>query len=144
MMMISHGYRATEIVEELTRAQCLELIATVPVGRIGVSLRALPVILPVNFVLVGESIVFRTIPGTKLDTAAANAIVAFQVDSYAPDGTSGWSVLVQGACSEITDPAELLAVADIPLRAWAFDVGVATRFVRIESSFVNGRRFRHR
>lgn len=139
-----HGYRRTETVEKLTRAQCLELMATVPVGRIGVSVRALPVILPVNFVLVGENIVFRTIPGTKLAAAAANTVVAFQVDSYAPDGTSGWSVLVQGVSSEITDPADLLALADIPLRAWAFDISVATRLVRIESSFVSGRRFRHR
>ena len=86
---------------------------------------------------------FRTIPGTKLDAAAANTVVAFQVDSYAPDGTSGWSILVQGVSSEITDPADLLALADIPLRAWAFDIRVATRLVRIESSFVSGRRFRH-
>ena len=127
--------------EELTRAQCLELMATVPVGRIGVSVRALPVILPVNFVLVGESIVFRTIPGTKLDAATANAVVAFQVDSYALDGTSGWSVLVQGVSSEITDPKDMLALADIPLRAWALDDRVATRLVRIESSFISGRRF---
>ena len=119
-------------------------MATVPVGRIGVSVRALPVILPVNFVLVGESIVFRTIPGTKLDAATANAVVAFQVDSYAPDGTSGWSVLVQGVSSEITDPEDLLALADIPLRAWAFDDRIATRFVRIESSFISGRRFSNR
>ncbi len=144
VMMNSHGYRPTETVEELTRAQCLELIATVPVGRIGVSIRALPVILPVNFVLVGESIVFRTIPGTKLDAATANAVVAFEVDSYAPDGTSGWSVLIQGVSSLITDPADLLALADISLRAWAFDGGVATRLVRIESSFIRGRRFCHR
>ena len=100
--------------------------------------------MPVNFVLVGESIVFRTIPGTKLDAAAANAVVAFQVDSYAPEGTSGWSVLVQGVCSEITDPADLLALADIRLRAWAFDVDVATKLVRIEPSFGSGRRLCHR
>jgi nitroimidazol reductase NimA-like FMN-containing flavoprotein (pyridoxamine 5'-phosphate oxidase superfamily) len=130
--------------EELTRAQCLELMTTMPVGRIGVSLRALPVILPVNFVLVGENIVIRTIPGTKLDAATANAVVAFEVDSYAPDGTTGWSVLVQGVSSEITDPRELLALAGIPLRAWALDDRIATRLVRIESSFISGRRFRHR
>lgn len=118
-------------------------MATVPVGRIGVSIRALPVILRVNFVLKGENIVFRTIPGTKLDTATANAVVAFEVDSYAPDGTSGWSVLVQGVSSEITDPADLLVLADVSLRAWAFDRGVATRLVRIEPSFVSGRRFCH-
>lgn len=130
--------------EELSRAKCLELMATVPVGRIGVSVRALPVILPVNFALVGENIVFRTIPGTKLDAATANAVVAFEVDSYAPDGTFGWSVLVQGVSSEITDPGELLALASIPLRAWALDDRTATRLVRIESSFISGRRFHHR
>ena len=68
--------------------------------------------------------------------------MAFEVDSYAPDGSSGWSVLVQGFCSEITDPAQRAALAESPLRAWAFDAGVAARFVRIEMSFVNGRRFR--
>ncbi len=132
------------ILEELDRRQCLELIPRVPVGRVGVVIRTLPAILPVNFVLVGEHIVFRTIPGTKLDAAMANAFVAFEVDSYAPDGTWGWSVLVQGMASEITDPAELAALAEIPLYPWAFDDRVASRFVRIEMSFVNGRRFRRR
>jgi uncharacterized protein len=130
--------------EELSRAQCLELMATMPVGRIGVSVRALPVILPVNFVLVGENIVFRTISGTKLDAATANAVVAFEVDSYAPDGKSGWSVLIRGVSSEITDPEELRALTDIPLRAWALDDRIATRLVRIESSFISARLFRQR
>ena len=130
--------------EELSRAQCLELMATMPVGRIGVSVRALPVILPVNFVLVGENIVFRTISGTKLDAATANAVVAFEVDSYAPDGKSGWSVLIRGVSSEITDPEELRALTDMLLWAWALDDRIATRLVRIESSFISGRLFRQR
>ena len=129
--------------ESLDRNRCLELMLNVPVGRMGVTIRALPVILPVNFALVGEKIVFRTIPGTKLDAAAAGAVVAFEVDSYSPDGTSGWSVLVQGPCFEITDPAELAAMKAIPLRAWALK-GVAQRLVCIETSFVTGRRFQRR
>lgn len=132
------------MLESLNRTRCFELLSSVPVGRIGVSIRGLPVILPVNFALVGEAIVFRTIPGTKLDAAAARAVVAFEVDSYSPDGTSGWSVLVRGPCSEITDSAELAAVEAIPLRAWAFHEGVAQRLVRIETSFVTGRRFQRR
>ena len=130
--------------ESLSRNRCLELILTVPVGRIGLTIRTLPVILPVNFALVGEKIVFRTIPGTKLDAAAAGAVVAFEVDCYSPDGTSGWSVLVQGRCSEITDLAESAAMEAIPLRAWAFDEGVAQRLVCIETSLVTGRRFQRR
>ncbi len=128
--------------EELDRRRCLELLGSVPVGRIGVSVRALPVILPVNFVMAGEDVVFRTIPGTKLDAAAAGAVVAFEVDSYARDGSWGWSVLIQGRCSEITDPREMEIVQALPLRAWAFRGGIAERFVRIETTFVSGRRFR--
>jgi uncharacterized protein len=130
--------------EVLDRAECLRLLATAPVGRVGVSIGALPAIFPVNFALVRDSIVFKTVPGTKLDAATRRAVVAFEVDSYAPDGTSGWSVLVQGACSEVTDSVERTALAASPLRAWAFGAGVAERLVRIDLSFVNGRRFRHR
>ena len=127
--------------EMLDRGECLALIATVPVGRIGVSIGALPAILPVNFALIGTTIVFRTVPGTKLDAATRRAVVAFEVDSYAPDGSSGWSVLVQGFCSEITDPAERAALNWSPLRAWPFGDGAADRFVRVETTFVTGRRF---
>jgi uncharacterized protein len=114
---------------------------TAPIGRIGVSIGPLPAVLPVTFVLLDERIVYRTIPGTKLAAAAANAVVAFEVDSYAANGTSGWSVLVQGKCSEITDPADLAALAEVPLRPWAYGAAIANRWVRIEATFISGRRF---
>jgi nitroimidazol reductase NimA-like FMN-containing flavoprotein (pyridoxamine 5'-phosphate oxidase superfamily) len=69
--------------ETLDRAECLNLMATAPVGRIGVSIGALPAIIPVNFALVGANIVIRTVPGAKLDAATRHAVVAFEVDSYA-------------------------------------------------------------
>jgi nitroimidazol reductase NimA-like FMN-containing flavoprotein (pyridoxamine 5'-phosphate oxidase superfamily) len=128
--------------EILDRGECLRLLATVPVGRIGVSIGALPAILPVNFALVGASIVIRTVPGSKLDAAMRRAVVAFEADSYAPDGSWGWSVLVQGVCSEVADADERAALAASSPRAWAFDGGAAERFMRIDVSFVNGRRFR--
>jgi uncharacterized protein len=128
--------------ETLDRAECLRLLKTVPVGRIGVSIGALPAILPVNFAVAGDRIVFRTVPGTKLDAATSHAVVAFEVDDYAPDGSWGWSVMVQGVCTEVVAPAERAALADSPLRAWAFGDDAATRFVRIDLSFVTGRRFR--
>jgi nitroimidazol reductase NimA-like FMN-containing flavoprotein (pyridoxamine 5'-phosphate oxidase superfamily) len=127
--------------EMLDRDECLRLLATVPVGRIGVSIGALPAILPVNFALVGPHIVIRTVPGTKLDAATRRAVVAFEADSYAGDGSWGWSVLVQGVCSEVSDAAERAALSVNQPPAWAFDPGGAERFVRIDLSFVNGRRF---
>jgi len=130
--------------EILDRSECLRLLASTPVGRIGLSIGALPVILPVNYRLIGGHIVIRTVPGTKLDAATKRAVVAFEADSYAPDGSWGWSVLVQGVCSRIADAAEIAALAATPLPTWAFDGEVADRLVRIELSFVNGRRFRRR
>jgi uncharacterized protein len=129
--------------ETLDRDECLKLLTTVPVGRIGVSIGALPAVLPVNFKLVGTNIVIRTVPGTKLDAATTHAVVAFEVDSFAPDGSWGWSVLVQGVSSEVSDPAQLAALSASTVRAWAFDDGEAERFVRIDTSFVSGRRFWH-
>ncbi len=56
-------------------------------------MEALPVVPPVNFGLLGDSIVFRTIPATKLHTATksnvvafeVSNVVAFEVDSYEPN-----------------------------------------------------------
>jgi nitroimidazol reductase NimA-like FMN-containing flavoprotein (pyridoxamine 5'-phosphate oxidase superfamily) len=130
--------------ETLDRAECLRLLATARVGRVGVVIRTLPVILPVNHAVVGDAIWFRTVPGTKLDAAANHAVVAFEADDHAPDGSWGWSVLVQGACSEVADAAARAALEARAPRPWAFDDGVAERLVRIEASFVDGRRFSRR
>lgn len=80
----------------LSRDGCLALLATVPVGRVGLSIDALPVVLPVNFALLDGDVVFRTVNGTKCHAAAAGAVLAFEADSYEPDGTKGWGVVVPG------------------------------------------------
>ena len=40
----------------LTREECLALLATAEIGRIAISARALPVILPVRFAMDGDRI----------------------------------------------------------------------------------------
>jgi len=125
---------------ELTPDECLRLLKTVPVGRVGVTIDALPVVLPVNFVMRDGTIVLRTVPGTKLDAATAGMVVAFETDNY---GTSaepwGWSVLVRGIAQAITDPAELDRARSLPLESWAFD-GSADRYVTIAPTMISGRR----
>ena len=118
----------------------MRLLETSRVGRVGLSIGALPVILPVNFVLFEGNVLLRTVPGTKLQAATAGSIVAFEVDGYRPDGRAGWSVLVQGQAREVTDPAVLERITTVPLHAWALN-GAADRFVRIETSIVAGRLF---
>lgn len=87
----------------LTRAECLHLLAHVDVGRVGVSMDALPVILPVHFAVTDDSVVFRSTLGTRLDAATLGAVVAFQADGYDPSRTSGWSVMLQGVAAAAPD-----------------------------------------
>ena len=125
---------------EISAEESLRLLGTTRVGRVGLSVGALPVILPVNFALFEGAVVMRTIPGTKLQAAAVGAIVAFEADGYEPDGRAGWSVMIQGQAREVSDPGELAQLRGLPLEAWALD-GAADRFVRIEASIITGRSF---
>jgi nitroimidazol reductase NimA-like FMN-containing flavoprotein (pyridoxamine 5'-phosphate oxidase superfamily) len=126
--------------EILSAEECTELLRQVPVGRIAITVGALPVILPINFAVVDDAIVFRTISGTKLAAATSNAVVAFEVDSYEDDGRSGWSVMVQGMATEVTDPAGLERARAASLDSWALD-GDAGHVVQIELHVLSGRRF---
>jgi uncharacterized protein len=124
----------------LSRSECFDLLAQVSVGRIGASIDALPVILPVNFALSGESVLFRTIPGTKLDAATIGAVVAFQADTYGV-GDWSWSVLLQGVASSVSDEAGQAQAGSIHIGPWAGG-HVDLRLVRIVGTNVSGRRFR--
>ena len=126
---------------ELSRARCFDLLATLAVGRVGVSVRALPVILPVGYAVAGERVVFRTAPGAKLDAAVHRSVVAFEADRYDPAGAWGWSVLVQGVAAEISAAAELAEARSMLARDWPFLTEDVVRFISIEGTFVSGRAF---
>ena len=125
---VTHSIVGAALLSSLPREECLRLLASSPVGRVGASIDALPVVLPVNYALLHDNIVFRTAAGTKFHAAAAGAVLAFEADGYEPDGTSGWSVLVQGISRVITDPEELRQVQHLPVEPWALD-GAADRVV---------------
>ena len=94
--------------EVLDAEECLRLLGTKTLGRIGVSIDALPAVLPVNSVLDGDQVIIRTSRGTKLSAATRHNIVAFEVDDIDPPTGIGWSVMVRGLAREISDPPDLL------------------------------------
>lgn len=124
--------------EVLGREECLRLLGTAAIGRLGLSSGALPVVLPVNFLLDGERVLVRTSPGTKLDRALAGAVVAFEVDDVDRIDHSGWSVLVTGVATVVDDPVDLARIARLPLAHWAG--GTAERVVAVSVEIVTGRR----
>lgn len=87
--------------EVLDRDECLRLLASATLGRIGFSSRALPSVLPVDFRLDGERIVVCTTRGGTLEAALRDAVVAFEVDELDPIDHLGWSVAVTGIATEV-------------------------------------------
>jgi nitroimidazol reductase NimA-like FMN-containing flavoprotein (pyridoxamine 5'-phosphate oxidase superfamily) len=126
--------------EILSRDECLALLGSVPIGRVGLSLSALPVVLPVNFAVCDDSVIVRTSEGSKFSAAITNAVVALEADHYDSLGHNGWSVLVQGSSRVVSDVAELERVRRLPLRPWANPD--TDRFISISTDVVSGRRVR--
>jgi nitroimidazol reductase NimA-like FMN-containing flavoprotein (pyridoxamine 5'-phosphate oxidase superfamily) len=126
--------------EILDRSECMALLAGTTVGRIAITADALPVILPVNFVLLDDHIVIRTGRGTKLDAATRNSVVAFEVDDFAFADETGWSVVVTGVARELTASDEIAAVSAAPPARWA--PGPAGRYIAISTDMISGRRIR--
>jgi nitroimidazol reductase NimA-like FMN-containing flavoprotein (pyridoxamine 5'-phosphate oxidase superfamily) len=122
--------------ELLAPEECRALLARGGIGRVGVTIAALPAIFPVNYALLGDDVVFLTGAGTKLRSAVERSVVAFQVDEILD--RAGWSVLAVGLASEITEPAELATAGTLGLMPFAG--GDRSHFVRIRPEFLSGRR----
>jgi uncharacterized protein len=125
-------------VQELTRAECFELLAVEHIGRVAVADEYGPVVFPVNFLLDRYTVVFRTEPGTKLHAATRGSRVCFEADGTDAAARTGWSVIVRGEITEVTDPAELARLRELPLPAWA--PGARNHYVRILPAVLTGRR----
>lgn len=135
------GMPFDEGLAELNRDECMALLANASFGRVGVSVDALPAILPVTIALLDDTVVFRTIPGTKLAFAAARSILAVEVDDYDPSLGDGWSVLVRGIASELVDEREIARARRLLAGSWIN--GAAEHYVRVSCDLVTGRRLRH-
>ncbi|AEY86801.1 pyridoxamine 5'-phosphate oxidase family protein [Streptomyces olivaceoviridis] len=122
----------------LDRQECLRLLTKVPVGRIVYTRQALPAVLPVNFGLdTDSSILVRTSATSDLVRAVDGVVVAFQADDFNTAEHSGWSVVVTGRATAVTDPAEHERLSRTGPLSW-----VVTQdwiFLRIEAEMVTGR-----
>ncbi|GAA2245841.1 pyridoxamine 5'-phosphate oxidase family protein [Streptomyces indiaensis] len=125
----------------LDRQECLRLLAKVPVGRVVYTRQALPAVLPVNFSLDADaSVLVCTSPGSDLVRAIDGVVIAFEADEFDAATRSGWSVVVTGRATEVTDPAEHERLLQSGPSSW-MPLHDAV-FVRIESEMVTGRELR--
>lgn len=120
----------------LTWDGCLARLRSATIGRIAVTHRALPAIVPVNYVLSGSRVVFRTEPGGMLARACTDSVVAFEVDELESDGQSGWSVLAVGM-AELLEGSAAVRAAETGLVAAVG--GGRDQFVAITIGQLSGR-----
>jgi nitroimidazol reductase NimA-like FMN-containing flavoprotein (pyridoxamine 5'-phosphate oxidase superfamily) len=136
--MVEGGPPPVSRLEDLSREDCLHQLAHGSyVGHIGFVREGRPVILPVNYLVDDDSIVFRTTAGTQL-SGLNGAQVAFEVDDDRPVSHSGWSVLARGAVRGITDENETDRLRRGPLRSWAWRS--ADLWFRMSIDEISGRR----
>lgn len=131
--MLAH--RGYELLDEL---ECRELLGYNELGRIGLSIGALPAIFPVNYLIDEDSIVFRTATDTQLAEATGRGVLAFETGYIDPSGRSGWSVLAIGMPIEITDPATRTRLAVDHQTRWTFSE--RDRLFRLPIDVISGTR----
>jgi uncharacterized protein len=123
----------------LAEDACWRLLSTVEVGRLALVVADEPEIFPVNFVVDGHSVVFRTAEGTKLFGLTARPRVAFEADGYDADTGHAWSVVVKGTAIWLEKSADIYAVDELPLTPW--QPGTKPWYVRISRTTVSGIEF---
>ncbi len=124
--------------EHLSAESCWELLATTPVGRVVVMVDGAPEVYPVNFVVDGRSVAFRTAPGSKLRGLERFPTTCFEADMFEPDVHAAWSVMVKGRAVAVTQPVEHARLRTLPLTLWT--AGTKDHWIRVEPIEVTGRR----
>jgi uncharacterized protein len=127
---------------DLSREECLELLEGHSFGRLAVngSGSLPPLIRPVNYAFdrPSQSVVFRTDPGSKLNSVIRSATAAFEIDGVDETSGTGWSVVIHGVSDEVTDAISVRRYERLALETWA--PGEKAHWVRIRAGTVSGRR----
>lgn len=127
-----------DLISDMTYDECSSHLAAESVGRVAICTPDGPHIVPVNYVVDGDMIVFRTAPYSVLGTYGAGAQVAFEVDQLDHEARAGWSVVATGRCATVDKPVDLARYRthDGP-RPWA--AGSRVMHLRLPWSSLSGR-----
>ncbi len=85
-----------EMPGELDDEECWALLSLASLGRIALSVRALPAILPVQYYLDERTLAICLGQYKIPSTSVVDTVVAFAVDAVDSSAKTGWTVQVQG------------------------------------------------
>jgi Pyridoxamine 5'-phosphate oxidase len=119
----------------LTREECLARLSSREVARVSVSIEAMPVIMPVVYLVDDDSVLFRAPLDGGLAEACDGAVIAFEVDDLSPSSVrpGGWSVHIVGVGSRLEPPEQLqgLSLGGRTMTAPDLDQVVRLKTVRL-------------
>jgi hypothetical protein len=127
-------------VVELGRAEAMRLLASVDHGRVVFTRDALPAIRPVNHIVEDGRVIVRTRLAAKISHVVRSStdpgvVVAYEADDLDPQRRMGWSVVVTGLATTVTDPGQIARYEQL-VRPW---VNMAMNSViAIEPQLVTG------
>ena len=120
----------------LSYDECIALLGETRFGRLALSVDALPAIYPVCYLYDGTGILIRTRAGGVIEDHCRNVVVAFEIDDWNADASSGWSVLVVGVADALRGSESVRATTSRVVSIGAPD---GSAFVRIVPGRVTGR-----
>jgi nitroimidazol reductase NimA-like FMN-containing flavoprotein (pyridoxamine 5'-phosphate oxidase superfamily) len=128
------------VIEDLSEAECIELLGRETVGRFVFQDAEGPAAVPVNYGVAGREIVFRVEQRSHIRDVLTRP-VAFEVDHAEQTSDTGWSVLIRGAGHEVPMdrvPGLLQRMGEAFPQPWA--QGVHNVWVSITPRKITGRR----
>ena len=139
------GVRTRRVLEHLSEAECMELLADGRVGRLVFNSRYGLMALPVVFTVDGASLVLGTwdpVFDEDLRTGIEHADyqVAVEADQINLEAREGWIVLVRGAAHHLDTEAERAPFINAGLEPWVDDV--PAHFIRVDPTTTYGVRVR--
>jgi nitroimidazol reductase NimA-like FMN-containing flavoprotein (pyridoxamine 5'-phosphate oxidase superfamily) len=140
------GASARRVLERLSEAECMDLLAGGGMGRLVYNSRYGPVALPVTYKIHEGSLVLGTWDPVLFDEdlrtgiAQAEYQVAVEADELDVEAREGWFLLVRGAAHHLDTEAERASFIDAGLEPWI--EGVPAHFIRVNPASIWGNRVR--
>lgn len=129
----------TDVIQNLSGEESLELLATKTFGRLVVRRNDDMDLFPLNYLVHEGEIYFRTAEGSKLFSLTLNNDVLFEADNVDGDSQEAWSVVVKGTARTLTSNAEIEAADQLPLKPWL--PTLKYNYVVVSPNEISGRKF---
>lgn len=126
-----------DLVQALSTPDAWEFLTHHEVGRLAYVLGRDVTIVPVNYSVLGDRLLIRTAPGSKLLGVVMNPGVAFEVDEM--DAVTATSVVIRGTAEHLDEGAARATELRHP-RTWVDTPKYEV--VAIQVTEISGRRFR--